>query len=514
MDDQRTRQLEVLNGVARIATLDVELQPMLQRITDTLAKKCDWEFVALVTIDHERQAFVCDAVTSAVETDIHVGYTRPLGSGVVGQVAATGEPVIVDDVHAFPNYVETMPGAESEICVPVLHHGRVVAVLNLESKRRAAFHGQLPMLTTVADQISGAIANAQMVAELRQRARLMEMMSQVSRSALEATDLRALIERVVRFIHERFPLEMTSIVMYDRETQEFVHTADAGGVTVERRRWSINEGVIGRCIRTGETLLVPDVSQDLAYLPLNPRVQSELVVPIRFEGEVLGVLNLESVSPDVFSPANVLAFEAFADQVAGAIHMASVNERLNETTRLLELKTHALGEANEHLARAIDTLQKISKQDGLTGVPNRRHFDESLANEWRRAARKGSPVTLLLIDIDYFKAFNDNAGHQAGDECLRRVAQALQSSVHRAPDLVCRYGGEEFVVLLPDTDRDSGHRIAESLRRSVADLGIVTISVGVASEVPPRDASGAEELIGRADAALYEAKRGGRNTVR
>src|SRR5687768_2247088 len=127
------RSLEVLNEVARIATLDLELRPRLQRITDTLASKFDWQFVALVSLDLERGVFECEALTTSVETSVHVGYSRNLGSGVVGQVAATGQPVVIDDVHTWPNYVETMPGARSEICVPVKHHGRMVAVLNIES---------------------------------------------------------------------------------------------------------------------------------------------------------------------------------------------------------------------------------------------------------------------------------------------------------------------------------------------------------------------------------------------
>jgi diguanylate cyclase (GGDEF)-like protein len=449
------RSLEVLNEVARIATLDLELRPMLQRITDALAARFGWEFVALVSIDAGQQVFVCEALTTSIATAVHVGYSRPLGSGVVGEVAATGRPVLIDDVRVSPNYVETMPGAQSELCVPVTHHGRIVAVLNLESTRPAAFRGELALLETVADQIAGAISSAQMFDELRRRARLMEMMSEVSRTALEATDLPELLDRIVHYIEERFPLERAAI-------------------------------------RLGPT--------EAAQTPL------QLVVPIRFRDEVLGALELESRSADVFTPATVLAFEAFAGQVAGAIRQATL-------TRQLAVKTRALEDANEHLARAIETLHVISTQDGLTGVPNRRHFDETLGREWRRAARSQRPLSLLMLDIDYFKYFNDTAGHQAGDECLRNVARTLLETLHRAGDMVARYGGEEFAVLLPETGAEHALQLAEVLRARIESLGTVTASIGVATMVPPRDGSGGEELVRVADAALYEAKRLGRNRV-
>ena len=520
--DQR-RALEVLNEVARIATLDLELRPMLQRITDSLAAKFDWEFVSFASIDLERKVFVCEAITGIVETSVYVGYSRPLGSGVVGEVAATGRSVLIDDVRTWPNYVDTMPGAKSELCVPVKHHGEIVAVLNLESTRLAAFHDQLELLETVADQISGAIASAQVYEELRQRARLMEMMSEVSRTALDATDVQELLSRVARYIHERFPLELVAIVLYDQQRREFEHAATAGMAFVApAQRWSIEMGIIGRCIRTGVTQYIADVNADPEYVRVNARVASELVVPIRSRGEMLGVLNLESVGPDVFTPANVLAFEAFADQVAGAIRLATINERLADTTRQLESKTRALEEANEHLASAIETLHRISTQDGLTGVSNRRAFDETLAQEWRRAARSGASLSILMLDIDYFKAYNDAEGHQAGDDVLRRVAQTLRTSLHRAGDVVARYGGEEFVILLPQTDAEHAAHIAERLRQKIEELDIphlaspmerLTVSIGVASLIPPRDGSGTEEFVHAADAALYDAKRQGRNRI-
>lgn len=476
--DEEHRSLELLIEVGRIASLGLELRPMLQRITDTLLRKVDCQFIALVSIDAERQVFVCEAMSGPEGTAIHVGYTRPFGSGVVGEVALTGRSVLIDDVRNWPNYVETMAETQSEVCVPVKHHGRIVAILNLESVRPAAFRGQLQLLETVADQISGAIASAQLYEELQQRARLMQLMSEVSRTALQATDLEELLQRIVQYIREHFPLE-PSIVMVEEGARE--------------------------------------------DLPRETQLTSDLVIPIRFHDAVLGVLNLKPTSDDVFTPANVLAFEAFADQVAGAINMAAVNERLAEATRQLETKTRALEDANEHLAKAVETLHRISSQDGLTGVANRRHFDEALAVEWRRAARRQSSLSLLMLDIDFFKAFNDTTGHQAGDECLRRVAQTLSDALQRSSDLVARYGGEEFAVLLPETDGEHAHQTAAMLLALIEGLQIphpsspyqqLTVSIGVATVVPARDGgAAAEQFLGVADAALYEAKRQGRNRI-
>jgi diguanylate cyclase (GGDEF)-like protein len=126
--------------------------------------------------------------------------------------------------------------------------------------------------------------------------------------------------------------------------------------------------------------------------------------------------------------------------------------------------------------------------------------------------RNGSAVSLLLLDIDHFKRFNDTAGHQAGDDCLRHVAQALREMLQRATDLVARYGGEEFAILLPETDETHARALAETIRERIAGSGLVTVSIGVIAMVPARDLA-PEHLVKRADDALYEAKRLGRNRV-
>jgi len=177
---------------------------------------------------------------------------------------------------------------------------------------------------------------------------------------------------------------------------------------------------------------------------------------------------------------------------------------------------------NGELARSNQELQRLSSLDGLTGVANRRQFDETLEQEWQRASRTNMPLSLIFADIDFFKRYNDHYGHQAGDDALKKVATVLKKSVHRPADLVSRYGGEEFVMILPDTLQDGAVAVANKVLQSVRNLNIphsnaedsdrVTLSIGVAT-LNPKENQKPEILVEAADKALYRAKETGRNHV-
>ncbi len=170
--------------------------------------------------------------------------------------------------------------------------------------------------------------------------------------------------------------------------------------------------------------------------------------------------------------------------------------------------------------RQSDTLRELSLTDGLTGVSNRRAFDEKLDAEWRRCARAHLPMALILVDIDYFKLFNDHHGHQQGDACLQQVGTAMKRAAKRPQDLVARYGGEEFAILLPQEDVGGAEAVARRVLDQIAGLAIVhghanagplvTVSMGVAAVMPSEKIDPAT-LVKAADALLYRAKAGGRN---
>lgn len=195
---------------------------------------------------------------------------------------------------------------------------------------------------------------------------------------------------------------------------------------------------------------------------------------------------------------------------------------LHRQRRLLDEKVVELLLVKEELEQANRRLLNLSYVDGLTGVPNRRYFDEILQQEWRRAVRDKHSLSLLMIDIDGFKAYNDHYGHLEGDTCLRDIARTLAATVKRPGDVIARYGGEEFVAVLPNTELDGACLVAEEIRVGIARLSIphdcsvvdgrdcVTVSLGVAT-AQPAPTSIPSSLIDAADKALYSAKHAGRD---
>jgi diguanylate cyclase (GGDEF)-like protein len=209
----------------------------------------------------------------------------------------------------------------------------------------------------------------------------------------------------------------------------------------------------------------------------------------------------------------------------GSDEISVLSRKFNQMASKLHQNKEQLEEQvalrTRELERANRKLEALSSTDGLTGVANRRRFDEALANELRRAVRSAKPLALLMLDVDYFKKYNDRYGHQAGDECLRIVARVLQQSSRRATDLVARYGGEEFVIIVAESDPGSAIQQAENICDAIFALkiphadspfGYITASIGVAA-VQPDEQLAAERVLRIADQALYHAKYQGRNRV-
>lgn len=355
---------------------------------------------------------------------------------------------------------------------------------------------------------------ARLVAErTAELARLVDIAEQVNRGHR----VDEVLDHVYDSLREVIPYDRVGLALLDEDRL----VLRALWSRSEARRVEIAKGYeapvasssLREVLETGEPRILNDLE---AYLAAHPEsestrrivqegVRSSLTLPLRSEGVPVGVVFFSSFEKGVYdaSHARLLA------GIAGHLSMIVAKSRLYDD----------LVAARASLEAANRELERLASADALTGLPNRRAFDEALATEWRRAGRAQSPVTILLADVDQFKAFNDLYGHGEGDVCLREVARALASRVKRAGDMVARWGGEEFAAVLHDCGPEEARLVAERLRDVVAQrriphagssTGFVTVSVGAASQVP-RTGQEPADLVRRADEALYAAKRAGRN---
>jgi len=281
--------------------------------------------------------------------------------------------------------------------------------------------------------------------------------------------------------------------------------------------------LISQVLHRGEVVVLHDAAREGQFTQ-DPYIRhfrptSVFCVPIqreRFEGALYMENNLAG---GVFTEDRVEVIRLLVAQASVAIENARLYEQVQDYSRTLEER---VAERTERLEQLNQELQRLADRDGLTGVANRRRGDAYLAEVWARLRREREPLSVVMLDVDHFKAFNDNYGHQAGDDCLVAVAEQVRAQLQRSVDMVARYGGEEFMIILPNTDHQGAAEVGEKVRSAVAALGIahaqssagpvVTISGGTATMIPETK-DGVEHLLHAADTAMYEAKQAGRDRV-
>ncbi len=321
---------------------------------------------------------------------------------------------------------------------------------------------------------------------------------QVSRSLTAALDQNLLFEKIFSVFRESLHCDRIVLLLYQAgdESLEVIKTTGLDATTVKGLSFKLGEGISGMVAASMQPIYSPDLSTDDRNLSYKGRWVSSgslLSMPMVLQGQLIGVLNIHHQQPDAFSPIAQQMAQAIADQAAISIE----NSRLYEKTRAL------------------------SATDDLTGLANRRQFQDFLQREWTQARRYQDNFSLLMIDIDNFKAYNDIHGHLKGDIVLKKVAALLLQNT-RGIDLVARFDGEEFVLLLPKANREGSLAVANKLCRCIENeyfAGMeasqpqkkLTISIGVASY--PTDSTDIYELVNLADEALYQAKHQGRNCV-
>ena len=297
--------------------------------------------------------------------------------------------------------------------------------------------------------------------------------------------------------------------------------------------------IAAMCANLGEPLTIEDVYKQAEIDSTGARrfdeitgyrSQSFLTVPLKnMADETIGVLQLINATEEngkigPFSNEAIPLIEALASQASVALENRHLLDAQSAMQKRLEQevdeRTKELKNALAKLSKAHIILKDLTTIDPVTGIRNRQYFEDVFDQEWRRAIRQHYPITLMLLDIDFFKQVNDTYGHLAGDECLATVAQAIDSLFNRPSDVVARYGGEEFVVILPYVEEENSSHMAEQVRAHIERSKIVadgheikvTISIGSVTMLP-KEGMNQRELISRADKAMYRAKSQGRNRV-
>ncbi|HEX6592686.1 MAG TPA: diguanylate cyclase [Moraxellaceae bacterium] len=279
--------------------------------------------------------------------------------------------------------------------------------------------------------------------------------------------------------------------------------------------------ILANKILIGSHLDGADVALNYVYVTLLVVIVGVLALQLTTLAAAAGcLLALPAFLPGLLSAEKsdftFYALSYYFLAVLVCLFVAAVRE---DKDRVTFLQSVLLDMEKEEVGRLNGELTRLAQQDSLTGLANRRHFDHSMDLEWERARRQQAPLSVILIDVDHFKAYNDHYGHLAGDDALMRVAEQIGLATRRPGDLAARYGGEEFVLLLPDTYADGAEDVARRLLAAVDALGLphaasptlghVTLSMGIATGVP--GAQGWDQLIAQADDALYQAKAGGRH---
>lgn len=337
--------------------------------------------------------------------------------------------------------------------------------------------------------------------------------------------LRNVLTRLIAIVCENAGAQVARLLLLSGGSYQLEANIDGDGTTVlQSRQLDLNAAsdpqfplsLLRYVVRTGAEV-IEDCITSASRFAADPYVQVHLpravmCLPIRHGGQIGGILYFE----------NRLAEASFTEERVAFLRMLGAQAMISiSSARLHDSLERRVAERTEQLEDANRKLATLSITDGLTGLSNRRHFDDVLRAECARATRVGQPLAVIMLDVDYFKLFNDRHGHLAGDACLIRVAHALAAGMRRAGDLTARYGGEEFSIVLPNTGADEAQQVGEALRRAIEALGIVhastqaqqvTISVGIAVQPPP-GAADPDALLRLADAALYQAKDAGRNCV-
>lgn len=491
-------KLQALHEIDRaISTLD--LQDCLQIIVDSVCAFFGADNAALFLYENEYLRCVADHDLRGPKDGLEFHHNR----GVCGWAARSRKSALVNDVLRDERYMAVDARTRAELASPLLSHDDCIGVINVESAHAGAYvYADLELLETIAGRAATAIHNARLHTAERTQRELAETLRDAGLALASELDPDLVLDLLLGHVAKVVPYDSASVMLIE-----------SGQVRMKRHygydRFGVSHlaGAFDAPVRDLTNLrfmfesrrpnVVADVRGYAGWIgmDISRHIGSWCGAPIIARGEVLGFLSLDKTEPGFYSPELADRLAAFAAQAGLALENA----------------------------RLYAEQQRLAVTDALTGLPNRRRFDEELAREIQRAVRFQRAAALLMIDIDDFKRLNDTYGHPLGDTVLQTLAETLRRSL-RTVDTPARYGGEEFAVILPETELDAAVEVGERLRSCISQMRLpipmaspapsypsVTVSIGLA--IAPAHADTPGTIIDAADKALYRAKHSGKNRL-
>ncbi len=321
--------LATLVEIGEEVNSSLDLDQVLKKAAELVRRLVPYEIFAVLVLD--------DA-TQELYFRFAIGYTRdvvetwriPVGKGITGTAAQTGQPVLVGDVRSDPRYLSAVESVRSEIAVPLILKGRVIGVLDIQSREPDAFtHEQQQVLALVASRLAGAMENAQLYESARRQAETLRVLNEAGREASSILDVDELLKRAADLIKRVIDYQMASILVYDADKKAFTHAVDARYGRSEQSKLEVGPtgGIVGAAVSLGRPVLVPDVSLDPRYICCNPEARSELAVPMIHKGRVVGVIDLESPVKNYFTEEHVQTLSILAGSLAVAIENARLYQQ-------------------------------------------------------------------------------------------------------------------------------------------------------------------------------------------
>lgn len=361
--------------------------------------------------------------------------------------------------------------------------------------------------------------------ELQQLYDTIGIISEIGRDITSTLDLEEVFNKIYDNFNTLMDASYLGISLYDKKTKIVSYPmfiSDGERQNFEDTSIDDVNSLSAWCIRNKKDIFINDYLNEYRQYKEDPMeqrhgtlAQSILFVPLIAEGKIIGSVTAQSADRGAYTSHHLDMLKTLAAYTAIAIRNGQESDQL-------ELEIHQRKEAQRELETLNRQLSEMSYMDALTKIPNRRHFVDALNRELHRSIRESEPLSVILIDLDKFKEYNDNYGHTAGDTCLESVARILENSLKRKTDFVARYGGDEFVAVLPNTDLEGAKLVAQDMRTNVelAEIEhkystvspLVSITLGIASSIPTEEMT-LERIVQLADQALYTAKDMGRNCI-